>query len=82
MKRPRLALVALACTLLTGCLEVEQHPPWRQGQYDGKDDNLPQQRFHHGDRLAWMGTVINRNWKQDEYARTPEKGAAYDTDYY
>ena len=69
MKPLRIALLVAASTLLAGCLEVEQHPPWRDGQYNGKDDNLPQQRLYHGDRMAWMSTIENRNWLQDEYGR-------------
>jgi hypothetical protein len=75
MKAPALLLIAGACALLAGCLEVEQHPPWRHGQYDGKDDNLPQQRLFHGDRMAWMAAIQNRNWLQDEYGRTDDQGA-------
>ncbi|MDB5900639.1 MAG: hypothetical protein JWP22_3857 [Ramlibacter sp.] len=78
MKAARLFLLAGACLLLAGCLEVEQHPPWRHGQYDGKADSLPQQRNYHGDRMAWTGTVINRNWHQDEYQRIGDRGADYD----
>jgi alkylated DNA repair dioxygenase AlkB len=77
MRRLRVALLC-AVALLAGCLEVEQHPPWRQGHYDGKQDNLPQQRNFHGDRLAWSSTVQNRNWLQDEYPRTLHKGANRD----
>ena len=68
----------LLAALLSGCLEVEQHPPWRHGQYDGKEDNVPAQVIYHGDRLAWTGTVLNRNWLQDEYPRTFHKGVDYD----
>lgn len=76
MSKPALLLAAGgACLLLAGCLEVEQHPPWRHGAYDGKDDNLPQQRLYHGDRMAWIATIHNRNWLQDEYPRTENQGA-------
>ena len=75
MKARGLFLIAGACALLAGCLEVEQHPPWRNGQYDGKDDNLPQQRLYHGDRMAWVSTIQNRNWLQDEYGRMADRGA-------
>jgi hypothetical protein len=77
MNRTALA-AACAALCLTGCLEVEQHPPWREGEYDDKRDNQPQQTFFHGDRLAWMAAVINRNWLQDEYGRTLHKGADRD----
>lgn len=73
-----LTLAALACAVLAGCLEVEQHPVWKDGQYDGKPDNLPQQVFYHGDRMDWMATIMNRNWHQDEYPRSGDKGANYD----
>ncbi|MDB5931532.1 MAG: hypothetical protein JWR60_3239 [Polaromonas sp.] len=70
-RRPTLpAALAAACLLLSGCLEVEQYPPWRNSQYDGKPDNLQHQALFHHDRLAWMGTIINRNQLQNEYNRT------------
>ena len=75
MKARSLLLIAGACALLAGCLEVEQHPLWRDGKYDGKKDNLPYQRLFHGDRMAWMSTIQNRNWLQDEYPRTENQGA-------
>jgi len=75
----RRTAIAIACAaLLAGCLEVEQHPPWRQGAYDGKPDDQPHQRHFHGDRLSWVATVIGRNWLQDEYLRTLHKGAERD----
>ena len=77
MTRAALA-AACAALVLSGCLEVEQHPPWRQGEYDGKPDNQPQQTFFRGDRLAWTAAVINRNWLQDEYGRTLHKGGSRD----
>lgn len=64
------ALLLLATTLLLGgCLEVNQYPAWREGQYDGKPDNLPQQLRFNGDRLAWNAAIDNRNRHQNEYAR-------------
>jgi hypothetical protein len=78
MSTARLFLVAAACLLLAGCLEVRQHPPWRHGEYAGKPDNLPQQRLFHGDRMAWNAAITNRNWLQDEYLRTQNQGASYD----
>jgi hypothetical protein len=78
MKPGMVFLLVLTSAVLGGCLEVEQHPAWRDGHYDGKADNLPQQRNFHNDRMAWMATVINRNWHQDEYLRTGDRGADYD----
>ena len=71
-------LILLPALMLAGCLEVEQHPPWRHGQYDGKPDNMPQQVNFHNDRLAWTATMLNRNWQQDEYPRTFHRGVDYD----
>jgi hypothetical protein len=63
-----LLLIATAL-LLTGCLEEDQYPAWREGKYDGKADNLPQQLRFSGDRLAWNAALDNRNRHQNEYAR-------------
>lgn len=62
---PLMTLLALA-----GCLEVEQHPGWKAGEYNGKPDDLPQQRYFHGDRLGWNAAITNRNHLQNEYERT------------
>ena len=62
--------MAAMLPLLCGCLEVEQYPAWRGGEYDGKPDQLQHQVHFHNDRLAWMGAIINRNHLQDEYSRT------------
>lgn len=77
--RPVLLVLALgAVALLAGCLEVPQHPPWRQGEYRGKPDNMPEQVNYHGDRLSWSAVILNRNWLQDEYPRSGDKGASDD----
>lgn len=65
-----LKVCALAAPLLlTGCLEVDQHPHWIAGEYAGKPDDRQFQRRFHNDRLAWWATVENRNGKQNEYNR-------------
>lgn len=69
MKTARMFAMALLALPLAGCLEVEQHPPWKQGYYDGKRDNMPSQRNFHGDRLAWNAAIDNRNRHQNEYNR-------------
>jgi hypothetical protein len=58
-----------ALLLLTGCLEVEQHPPWIAGEYAGKPDDRHYQRRFHNDRLAWWAAVENRSGHQNEYNR-------------
>lgn len=55
--------------LLTGCLEVDQHPEWLRGEYAGKEDNRHFQKRFHNDRLAWSAAVQNRAMKQNEYNR-------------
>lgn len=70
MMRVRLCLVALLSLLLCGCLEVEQHPKWVHGEYNGKRDNLQQQVHFHNDKLAWMAAIMDRNQLQNEYGRT------------
>jgi hypothetical protein len=54
---------------LAGCLEVDQHPPWRHGEYAGKEDNRQSQVMFHNDKLAWSATIQNRNNLQNEYNR-------------
>lgn len=70
MRRTNYLLAALASCLLAGCLEVEQHPVWRNGEYNGKKDNLHQQAYFHNDKLAWNAAIANRNHQQNEYRRT------------
>lgn len=69
MKRAHIVATALLPFLLSGCLEVKQHPAWIKGQYAGKPDDLPWQRLFHGDRLAWFAALSDRNSKQNEYNR-------------
>jgi hypothetical protein len=69
-QRTSTVLATLSVLLLSGCLEVEQHPGWIAGQYDGKPDNRPQQAYFHGDRLAWNAAIMDRNHLQNEYRRT------------
>jgi hypothetical protein len=70
MKTPRLVSLALPAILLSGCLEVEQHPKWIDGEYAGKRDNLQSQTNFHGDKVAWAAAIANRNRLQNEYGRT------------
>jgi hypothetical protein len=65
----KLSAAALAASLLSGCLEVEQHPAWIDGQYAGKRDDLQFQRNFHNDKLAWYAAISDRNQKQNEYNR-------------
>lgn len=69
MKPARLAALAALTALLSGCLEVEQHPAWVDGQIAGKRDNLPYQVLFHNDKLAWSAAIQDRTLKQNEYNR-------------
>jgi hypothetical protein len=69
MKRLKIYAAFLLPLSLCGCLEVNQHPQWIRGQYAGKPDNLQYQVKFHNDKLAWFGTISNRNGKQNEYNR-------------
>jgi hypothetical protein len=70
VRRAALGLLLLTSLLLSGCLEVEQHPPWVDGAYNGKPDDLPQQARFHGSRLSWNAAITDRNHQQNEYLRT------------
>lgn len=70
MKTIRLVTMGMLTVALAGCLEVEQYPAWRNGEYDGKEDNLQQQTHFHSDRLAWNAAIANRNRRQNEFNRT------------
>ena len=65
----RFALPLAAALLLGGCLEVDQHPAWDGGAYDGKTDSLPHERHYAGDHLAWNAAIVDRNHLQNEYRR-------------
>lgn len=70
MRHIRFSTALLLALLLSGCLEVEQHPLWVAGEYNGKKDNLSYQVNFHGDKLAWMAAISDRNQLQNEYDRT------------
>ncbi len=69
--RPRTLLLLVVPLLLVGCLEVDQHPPWVNGAYNGKSDQQPYQTNFHGSRLSWNAAITNRNHEQNEYLRSP-----------
>ena len=64
------ALGAALAMLLSGCLEVEQHPGWVDGQYAGKPDNRSSQVSFHHDKMAWNAAISNRALHQNEYNRS------------
>lgn len=66
MRRTGLLVLAM---LLGGCLEVEQHPPWSRGGYDGKPDARVHEAYFRGDRGAWHAAITDRTHLQDEYRR-------------
>jgi hypothetical protein len=64
-----LCTAAALMVALSGCLEVDQHPRWVDGQYAGKRDNLNYQVNFHNDKLAWREAITARNHLQNEYER-------------
>jgi hypothetical protein len=69
MKRFKIILMLSLPLLLCGCLEVQQHPPWRDGHYAGKADDRQFQRLFHNDKLAWFAAIQDRMLNQNEYNR-------------
>ncbi|MDB5935976.1 MAG: hypothetical protein JWQ01_3320 [Massilia sp.] len=69
MSTVRYAAAALMAMLLSGCLEVQQHPGWVDGAYAGKRDNRPAQVKYHNDKLAWFAAISDRMMNQNEYNR-------------
>ncbi|MDB5959765.1 MAG: hypothetical protein JWP59_1059 [Massilia sp.] len=67
----KLNCVALAVlgVLLAGCLEVDQHPPYVNGQYAGKRDNRVADTTFRGDNAAWKKAITARASTQNEYNR-------------
>ena len=70
MNMLKTTLGAVLAMLLSGCLEVEQHPPWLHGQYAGKPDNRTFQVSFHNDKMAWSAAISNRSLRQNEYNRS------------
>jgi hypothetical protein len=73
LKRAGIAALPLA---LCGCLEVDQHPGWREGGYAGKTDQLPYAQHFYNDRLAWSAALTNRALYQNEFVRAKPPGMA------
>jgi hypothetical protein len=69
MKPLKLIAAALLPMLLSACLEVDQNPPYVDGAYAGKRDNLQTEYKFHGDKLAWNAAISDRNLGQNEYNR-------------
>jgi hypothetical protein len=69
MKAVNYTVAGLLAMLLSGCLEVNQHPGWAHGQYAGKPDNRSFQVNFHNDKLAWNAAISDRNQNQNEYNR-------------
>lgn len=65
----KLGAAATLTLLLNGCLEVDQHPKWIDGEYAGKHDSLPYQANFHNDKQAWRAAITKRTHFQNEYER-------------
>jgi hypothetical protein len=64
------ALTLVLAVFLAGCGEKTQVTVYKQGQYQGKPDNLPwaNDQFK-SDRVAWDKAIKGRNDAQNEYVR-------------
>jgi hypothetical protein len=69
MSALRFVAAAAMAALLSGCLEVRQHPGYVDGEYAGKVDNRSEQVRFYGDKMAWTAAVSNRTLRQNEYNR-------------
>jgi hypothetical protein len=67
-----LPIIAAMLALSACSLEVEQHPAWIDGEYNGKKDDLPPRAYFNKDRLAWNAAINNRNHLQNEFNRTKD----------
>jgi hypothetical protein len=70
MNTLKFALCALMTLMLSGCLEVEQHPAYADGGYAGKRDNRSDEAKFHNDKLAQTAALNDRAQNQNEYNRT------------
>ncbi len=69
MSTRTLLIVLGAGALLAGCLEVDQHPAYADGQYAGKRDNKVADTSYKGDNAAWKKAIDERAKTQNEYNR-------------
>jgi hypothetical protein len=69
MKTLNYATAAALAVMLSGCLEVDQHPGWADGKYAGKPDNRSAQVSFHNDKLAWNAAISDRAQRQNEFNR-------------
>ena len=69
--RPRVALlVAVALIGLSGCGEKPSVTVYKQGQYQGKPDNVPWQSApFNNNQVEWEKAIKARNNGQNEYLR-------------
>ena len=70
MNSLKYGLGALLALMLSGCLEVEQHPAYMGGGYAGKQDNRSATARFHGDKMAQNAALSDRARNQNEYNRT------------
>jgi hypothetical protein len=64
------ALAAVGAAGLAGCGEKSNVTVYKQGQYQGKPDNLPwQSQPFNNNKADWEKNIKARNVGQNEYAR-------------
>jgi hypothetical protein len=67
--------VAIAAAGLAGCGEKPNVTLHKQGQYQGKPDNVPWQSApFNNNKVEWEKAITARNERQNEYARMNDGG--------
>ena len=72
MRAPALTLVLVGCAALgiAGCGEKPNVTVYKQGQYQGKPDNVPWQSVpFNNNQVEWEKAIKARNNNQNEYLR-------------
>ncbi|MDB5864000.1 MAG: putative lipoprotein [Betaproteobacteria bacterium] len=68
-----IAAASVAALVLAGCGEKANVTVYKQGQYQGKPDNVPwQSEPFNNDKANWEKTIKARNNNQNEYLRTQQ----------
>jgi hypothetical protein len=68
-----IAAASVAALVLAGCGEKANVTVYKQGQYQGKPDNVPwQSEPFNNDKANWEKSIKARNNNQNEYLRTQQ----------
>ena len=74
MRPVLLATLAIVTLGIAGCGEKPQVTVYKQGQYQGKPDNVPWQSApFNNNQVEWEKAIKARNNNQNEYLRTSQQ---------